>query len=1040
MDQLDAYKFSVDDFTLHPTNNEILDAQSERLDCEFEHRGLWNMHAMADALGLHSGEPLETTEDQEDALFAEILETAKVPTLEPSVSSLPSRNEVFYPYDSKTMFLLDTLDNLPRLRISNSLMRVFLWILRELGAPDKSIRSRSGIPTIPAKSHFGNVFYINDPRHLIAQDWASPEVRKHICVYPEIPEDGVIREIWHDQKWQKDMDCDLLSPMYEGRRAHFYVNELARMEDGWYVIPKRWVTFLQEVYADVLIVEIDDSGFATVLNKESTTLIKASELSRNYLDLEHDGGLPKWADTCADLSVKMPNPKRALAEGDPLYTSFVEYFSDDVSGNRTKQWNKHWNVYMTHQNLPRQLLQQEFHVHFVSSSPHASTTSSTASLRRLSTQRELVKVRDGVSGQTTRFLLQNMVEPSDNPMQSEIAASMAQKETFHAASVRLVSGTPRSKDGIICELEKQLHLACSGVAQHVKDSQSATGIKDAYAQHWIQDLISRFHATKSDPKNTKTPEEIKADLIQWVMDNQDKIYSGFLTIDGFDPTKDTPVEILHTILLGIIKYIWHNTHTSFSATQKLTYSHRLQATETDGLSIHAIRANYIMQYAGSLIGTQFKILAQTNIFHVRGIVSEEQFSIWRAVGELSALLWFPEIRNLQEYLADIKVAVANVLDTFAKLDPSKMITKIKLHLLAHIPDDITSFGPLVGVATEIYECFNAVFRYCSILSNHLAPSRDIALQLADQEGLKHRLIGGWWQDEKGEWIRAGDGVRQYMCKQPVLRKLLGWTEKPALLIGSVRLKALPKKTSQKLVRLSETLAAGALNYASFNADIQWHYCKYAISESSEECFESSWVFCKSPLPNANNPIVLGRISFILTLAAPPPDTDEGVVVLELFQVLSERDPVFGMPVLMCRDGQKTYLIVPSKNLKFKFNVQHNCTTAKCTASGVRKRKQERQDSEVTENFIEHQPLDRYFINTHAFHNAHLVQATLPRSLTVPLPIVDDRKAFHSELAKPQKKQQQALGNKSAEKAIPPANQKQNKHEKRKQQHLNLGLG
>ncbi|KAF8900617.1 hypothetical protein CPB85DRAFT_1377444 [Mucidula mucida] len=714
---------------------------------------------------------------------------------------------------------------------------------------------------------------------------------------------------------------------------------------------------------------------------------------------------------------------RALAKGDPLYTSFVEYFSDDVSGNRTKQWNKHWNVYMTHQNLPRQLLQQEFHVHFVSSSPHASTTEQYGKFKKIveSTQREPVKVRDGVSGQTTRFSLQNMVEPSDNPMQSEIAASIGAKGNFPCRKCE-VGGTQAEKredevrysslkDGIIRELEKQLHLACSGVAQHVKDSQSATGIKDAYAQHWIQDLISRFHATKSDPKNTKTPEEIKADLIQWVMDNRDKIYSGFLTTDGFDPTKDTPVEILHTILLGIIKYIWHNTHTSFSATQKLTYSHRLQATETDGLSIHAIRANYIMQYAGSLIGTQFKILAQTNIFHVRGIVSEEQFSIWRAVGELSALLWFPEIRNLQEYLADIKVAVVNVLDTFAKLDPSKMITKIKLHLL-HI-------SQMISLATEIYECFNAVFRYCSILSNHLAPSRNIALQLADQEGLKHRLIGGWWQDEKGEWIRAGDVF------------VNTW---------SVQLKALPKKTSRKLVRLSETLAAGALNYASFDADVQWHYCKYAISESSEECFESSWVFCKSPLPNANNPIVLGRISFILTLAAPPPNTDEGVVVLELFQVLSECDSVFGMPVLMRRDGEKTYLIVPSKNLKFKFNVQHDCTTAKCTASGVRKRKQERQDSEVTENFIEHQPLDRYFINMHAFHNAHLVRATLPRSLTVPLPIVDDRKAFHSELAKPQKKQQQALGNESAEKAIPPANQKQNKHEKRKQQHLNLGLG
>ena len=124
-----------------------------------------------------------------------------------------------------------------------------------------------------------------------------------------------------------------------------------------------------------------------------------------------------------------------------------------------------------------------------------------------------------------------------------------------------------------------------------------------------------------------------------------------------------------------------------------------------------------------------------------------------------------------------------MLDLFAMVETSKMTAKIKLHLLAHLKADILRFGPLIGVATESFECFNAIFRYCSIYSNHLTPSRDIAFQLASQEGLKHRLTGGWWKSAKGEWEQPGPSVRNFIHPNPTLQALVGWTTAEPLING-----------------------------------------------------------------------------------------------------------------------------------------------------------------------------------------------------------------------------------------------------------------
>lgn len=52
---------------------------------------------------------------------------------------------------------------------------------------------------------------------------------------------GIVSEVYHGQKWHKDVDRHTLSPMYDAGDRHSYIDELARLRDGNYVIPVRWL-------------------------------------------------------------------------------------------------------------------------------------------------------------------------------------------------------------------------------------------------------------------------------------------------------------------------------------------------------------------------------------------------------------------------------------------------------------------------------------------------------------------------------------------------------------------------------------------------------------------------------------------------------------------------------------------------------------------------------------------------------------------------------------------------------------------------------
>lgn len=85
------------------------------------------------------------------------------------------------------------------------------------------------------------------------------------------------------------------------------------------------------------------------------------------------------------------------------------------------------------------------------------------------------------------------------------------------------------------------------------------------------------------------------------------------------------------------------------------------------------------------------------------------------------------------------------------------------------------------------------------------------------------------------------------------------------------------------------------------------------------------------------------------------------------------------------------------------------------ASGSRLVRQEREESGVTESFIEHNELDRFIVNTHAFHNSHLLRSVLPRNLTAPISYSQTRVADHLAIANKLQESQCTKRAKTAEK-------------------------
>ncbi|THU88819.1 hypothetical protein K435DRAFT_729596 [Dendrothele bispora CBS 962.96] len=929
-------------------------------------------------------------------------------------------NQDYSPYPNKLMMLLDIMDNLPRLRLSTAHFKLILWLLNQAGVRNvpkydtfrqvqRQLSQTCSTEPKECTSSLGNHFYINDPREAIQRQFANPQVVPHMNFYPE-ETDGPISEVWQAERW-KEFDPSDLTPMYSKNGKQFYIDEVAMLQDGRVAIPRIWIKRRGTLHADCNMVEIAPDGTWSVRTEIES--IQADQFESNYLEIVEsmpDAIIP-WNDP-ALVSV-MPNPKRALVGKDEdLYVVMVPMWADDVSGNKSKQYNKHINLYTQNSNLPARLLQQEYFVNFVSTSPHASSSEQFAEIRKIvnDTQNNPIKCYNAHTRRTCGVILRVPSLPADNPQQSEEASHMGggsnqfcrrcnvggthkEKESDSGYHALFQTGVLRSAAETKINLNEQLRTAMlGGDEKRVAALQTATGTKDKVTEYWIDILRNRaneiLEAHPTTPKN-----ELVTELSTWLNKQPGDKMNPLLDIAGLDPNRDTPIEILHTILLGIVKYTWLMFHSKLSNdSQRHLFVSRLQSTDTNGLTIPPLRAAYMMQYRNGLIGKHFKALMQTMVFHVHDLVTPAEFEVIKAVGELGAMLWVPEINDMNQYTKDLEVRIGNVLDAFAAVDPNKITVKIKLHLLSHLTSDCRRYGPAIHNSTEIFECFNAVFRMCSILSNHQAPSRDISRKIASMDRLKHMLSGGYWYQD-GEWVQASPRVRRILQVDTVLQQHLGWVPPVKVHFGKVT-----PLSEKKVVSLGwEKTQAFSIHPQVRATD--WVENKSVIAQSGDICTKGSWIAIRQ---SNLNTFIIGRLTEILSPTVVVDGDPDYILTVETFILGENRHPDFDMPVLRrpaVHENTPSLMTVEITDILFRVSVQHDCRLNHCQLTGKKAVRQERKETSQHVAVLAHVNDDNFIINTHALHNATLLRQLLPRALTEPRPLRENRQAYHLEVSK-----------------------------------------
>ncbi|KAE8218260.1 hypothetical protein CF319_g7831 [Tilletia indica] len=401
----------------------------------------------------------------------------------------------------------------------------------------------------------------------------------------------------------------------------------------------------------------------------------------------------------------------------------------------------------------------------------------------------------------------------------------------------------------------------------------------------------------------------------------DRPWAALLDFPHFDPSVQLPVELLHVVLLGLVKYLFRATINKLDERQKARLSARLSAADVDGLGLDSrLRGGYMVRHALSLNGKDFRALLAVVPSILPLVDTDDSLDslsqAWLAAARLGSALYADSVERirLDAYQTYVKRCISSIFHTLAKAAPELLWSKPKLHLLCHAAVHFAAFGPLSSVSAERFEAFNSIVRSAAVHSNRLRPSRDIANTILRQQDIRHVLGAG----------RMADGV----AVGTSLRILLRSPEGKVLL----RMYGLDSMKAQRLPGSTTPLADSKIVWTQLPGDTATRRFQQVSSvvlwDTRDLVSPDSAILVANPIGKDDEQQWTSLLLVEDILVSVSADPQKPVIIRAsplwpAHQDASEEDGLF--EVIIGTEKQNVLL----KDIVAVINLQHDCLRAKC---------------------------------------------------------------------------------------------------------------